>query len=227
MLQVSNKLHGCRFKLQESAKKLQECMNGLEKEHAWQDHTAQLTGLLELHATAIQVTLHKHPYTESQAWYGMPHCFLPQKSVVSNHETFVQCAVASYFQAPAPTAVIVSCSSSRRHQNMHHYNICPLQDAKSWLETSAATGTTFDADLRPVTPGNQDATPWGEAKADAAWDSPEQLQLEDGEQYEANDILSIAAPDDFQVVGSKKKKSGRQQNAPGNTSGRGRRQGKR
>ena len=66
MLQVSNKLHGCRFKLQESAKKLQECMNGLEKEHAWQDHTAQLTGLLELHETAIQVTLHKHPYTESQ-----------------------------------------------------------------------------------------------------------------------------------------------------------------
>jgi len=102
-----------------------------------------------------------------------------------------------------------------------------LQDANNWLETSAATGTTFDADLRPVTPGNQDATPWGEAKADAAWDSPEQLQLEDGEQYEANDILSIAALDDFQVVGSKKKKSGRQQNAPGNTSGRGRRQGKR
>ncbi len=109
---------------------------------------------------------------------------------------------------------------------MHQYNIANLQDAKNWLETSAATGTTFDADLRPVTPGNQDATPWGEAKADAAWDSPEQLQLED-EQYEANDILSIAAPDDFQVVGSKKKKSGRQQNAPGNTSGRGRRQGKR
>lgn len=106
---------------------------------------------------------------------------------------------------------------------MHQYNIANLQDAKNWLETSAATGTTFDADLRPVTPGNQDATPWGEAKADAAWDSPEQLQLED-EQYEANDILSIAAPDDFQVVGSKKKKSGRQQNAPGNTSGRGRRQ---
>ncbi len=103
-----------------------------------------------------------------------------------------------------------------------------MQDAKSWLETSAATGTHFDADLRPVTPGNQDATPWGEAKADAAWDSPEQLQLEDGEQYEANDILSIAAlEDDFQLVGSKKKKPGRQQNVPGNTSGRGRRQVKR
>ena len=57
MLQVGNKLHGCRFKLQESAKKLQECMNSLEKEHAWQDHTAQLTSLLELHQTAIQVTL--------------------------------------------------------------------------------------------------------------------------------------------------------------------------
>ena len=108
-------------------------------------------------------------------------------------------------------------------------NVANLQDAKSWLETSAATNTTFDAHLRPVTPGNQDATPWGEAKADAAWDSPEQLQLEDGEQYEANDILSIAAlEDDFQVVGSKKKTSGRQPNARGNTSGRrGRRQGKR
>ncbi|DBB04235.1 TPA: hypothetical protein ACH3X1_013259 [Trebouxia sp. C0004] len=153
--EVCNKLHGCRFKLQESAKKLQECMNSLEKEHAWQDHYAQLTSLLELHQTAIQ-------------------------------------------------------------------------DAKSWLETSAAAGTTFGADLRPVTPGNQDATPWGEAKADAAWDSPEHLQPEDGEQYEANDILSIAALDDFQVVGSKKKKSGRQHNAPGNTRcARGRRQGKR
>lgn len=78
-----------------------------------------------------------------------------------------------------------------------------------------------------MTPGNQDATPWGEAKADAAWDSPEQLQVEDEEQLEANDILSIAALDNFQVVGSKKKK-GRQQNASGNTNGgRGRRQGKR
>ncbi|KAL0040884.1 hypothetical protein WJX79_008605 [Trebouxia sp. C0005] len=85
--EVGNKLHGCRFKLQESTKKLQECMNSLEAEHAWQDHTAQLTSLLELHQTVIQ-------------------------------------------------------------------------DAKSWLETSAATGTTFDAGLRPVTPGNQDATPW-------------------------------------------------------------------
>ncbi len=113
-------------------------------------------------------------------------------------------------------------------KSVHRYNVANLQDAKSWLETSAATGTNADADLRPVTPGNQDATPWGEAKADAAWDGPEQLQLEDGEQYEANDILSIAAlDDDFQVVGSKKKK-GRQQNASGNTSGgRGKRQGKR
>ena len=65
MLQVGNKLHGCRFKLQESAKKLHECMNSLEKEHAWQDHTAQLTSLLELHQTAIQVPLHKHFYTQS------------------------------------------------------------------------------------------------------------------------------------------------------------------
>jgi hypothetical protein len=48
----------------------------------------------------------------------------------------------------------------------------------------------------------------------------QQLQLEDVEQYEANYILSIAAlEDDFQFVGSNKKKSGRQQNAPGNTSG--------
>jgi len=37
---------------------------------------------------------------------------------------------------------------------VHQSNVANLQDAKSWLETSAATGTTFDADLRPVTPGN-------------------------------------------------------------------------
>ncbi len=92
MLQVGNKLHGCHFKLQESAKKLQECMNSLEKEHAWQDHTAQLTSLLELHQTAIQVTLHKHPYTESQVWYGLPHCLQPQSllSAVMTHLCTVQ-----------------------------------------------------------------------------------------------------------------------------------------
>ena len=56
MLQVSNKLHGWRFKVQESSRKVQECMNGLEKEHAWQEHTAHLTTLLHCHITALQVT---------------------------------------------------------------------------------------------------------------------------------------------------------------------------
>ena len=56
-LQVSNKLLGYRFKLQESGQKLQDCMNSLEKGHTWQEHTAQLTSLLDLHQTVIKVNL--------------------------------------------------------------------------------------------------------------------------------------------------------------------------
>ena len=50
-------LHGHRFKLQRSAKKLQECMNNLEKEHAWQSYTTELSGHLDQHQALIQVCL--------------------------------------------------------------------------------------------------------------------------------------------------------------------------
>ena len=55
-LQVSNKLHGQRFKLQETLSKLQDCMNLLEKEHAWEQHAVDLSGPLEQHQTNVQVT---------------------------------------------------------------------------------------------------------------------------------------------------------------------------
>ena len=56
-LQVSNMLDGHRFKLQNSAKKLQECMNNLEKEHAWQGYNTELSSRLEQHQALIQVCL--------------------------------------------------------------------------------------------------------------------------------------------------------------------------
>ena len=53
--QVLNKLHGQRFKLEESLKKLQECMNLLEKEHAWQDHVDELSLPMQQHQAVVQV----------------------------------------------------------------------------------------------------------------------------------------------------------------------------
>ncbi len=38
-IQVGNKLHGQRFRLTESVKKLQDCMNNLEKERAGRSMT--------------------------------------------------------------------------------------------------------------------------------------------------------------------------------------------
>ncbi len=76
-------------------------MNSLEKEHAWQDHTAQLTSLLELHQTAIQATLHKH-WKPGLVWYATLLTTL--KSVVSNHDTLVQCSDATCFLAPATSS---------------------------------------------------------------------------------------------------------------------------
>ena len=54
-MQVLNKLHGQRFKLEESLKKLQECMNLLEKEHAWQDHVDELSLPMQQHQAVVQV----------------------------------------------------------------------------------------------------------------------------------------------------------------------------
>ena len=54
-MQVGNKLHGQRFKLQEGLKKLQDCMNLLEKEHAWQDHVEDLKDLVQQQRGVLQV----------------------------------------------------------------------------------------------------------------------------------------------------------------------------
>lgn len=56
-MQVANKLHGQRFRLQECVTKVQECMNSLEKEHAWEDHTTHLASLLDHMRTLVQASI--------------------------------------------------------------------------------------------------------------------------------------------------------------------------
>lgn len=53
--QVLNKVHRQRFKLQESLKKLQDCMNLLEKEHVWQSHVDELSSPVQQHQAVVQV----------------------------------------------------------------------------------------------------------------------------------------------------------------------------
>lgn len=55
-MQVLNKLHGQRFKLEESLRKLQDSMNMLEKEHAWQDHVDELSLPMQQHQAVVQVS---------------------------------------------------------------------------------------------------------------------------------------------------------------------------
>lgn len=203
VLQVSNKLHGWRFKVQESSRKVQECMNGLEKEHAWQDHTAHLTTLLHCHLTALQVTCTCH-----------------------TSEVLACCSADSRHEC-APCASLLGRACLTDVALLDMTKLCAygktqlwtFQDTQGWLEMGDASSTQVDAASRPMTPGNQDATPWGEAKADASWDTQQQQQLEDIEKYPEDEFLDIAAPDDFQVVGRKKKKTGRQ-GLPGGVRGR-------
>ncbi|DBA81849.1 TPA: hypothetical protein ACH3X1_007568 [Trebouxia sp. C0004] len=54
--EVANKLHGQRFRLQECVTKVQECMNSLEQEHAWEDHTTHLASLLDQMRALVQET---------------------------------------------------------------------------------------------------------------------------------------------------------------------------
>lgn len=54
-IQVLNKLHGQRFKLEQSLRKLQDSMNLLEKEHAWQNHVDELNAPMQQHQAMVQV----------------------------------------------------------------------------------------------------------------------------------------------------------------------------
>ena len=54
-MQVLNKVVGQRFELQESLKKLQDCINLLEKEHAWHSHVEELTVSVQQHQAVVQV----------------------------------------------------------------------------------------------------------------------------------------------------------------------------
>ncbi len=56
-VQVANKLHGQRFRLRECVTKVQECMNSLEKEHAWEDYTTHLASLLDQMRTLVQASI--------------------------------------------------------------------------------------------------------------------------------------------------------------------------
>lgn len=59
-IQVLNKLHGQRFKLEQSLKKLQDSMNLLEKEHAWQNHVDELNVPMQQHQAVVQVGVCMH-----------------------------------------------------------------------------------------------------------------------------------------------------------------------
>ncbi|KAL3152107.1 hypothetical protein ABBQ32_001211 [Trebouxia sp. C0010 RCD-2024] len=138
--EVLNKVHRQRFKLQESLKKLQDCMNLLEKEHVWQSHVDELS------------------------------------SPVQQHQAVVQ-------------------------------------DIKDWLAGDGPNGSVDPAEVGPTTPTKQ-AVPWGEAKADASWGSPDQQQPEVLDDYGYDDVFDDES--DFTVVQSKRKKKGRQAARPGN-----------
>ena len=97
-----------------------------------------------------------------------------------------------------------------------------MQDTKAWLTADDAKGGNGQAAVGPQTPEKARGTPWGEARADAAWDSPEKDHPELAHDYGNIDVFDDES--DFTVVESKKKKKGRQQATPGNVPrGRGQR----
>ena len=62
--------------------------------------------------------------------------------------------------------------------------------------------------MGPQTPEKPANLPWGEAKADASWGSPEKEQFEVLNDYRYEDVFDDES--DFTVVESKKKKKGKQ-----------------
>lgn len=94
-----------------------------------------------------------------------------------------------------------------------------MQDTKAWLAADDARAPEDPADVAPLTPEKSKGTSWGEARADASWDSPGKDLPSDPfddplHDYKLGDVIDDES--DFTVVESKKKKKGRQQAAAGN-----------
>ena len=91
-----------------------------------------------------------------------------------------------------------------------------MQDTKDWLKGDEQTTTVEQAEAGPATPEKPGSIPWGEAKAGASWNSPEQEQPELADDYGYEDVFNDESFDDWAVVENKKKKKGKQAARPGN-----------
>lgn len=97
-----------------------------------------------------------------------------------------------------------------------------LQDTKDWLKGGESKAIKDSAQAGPQSPDKSGSVPWGEAKADASWGSPEKEQLEVLDNYGYDDVFDDES--DFTVVEGKKKKKGKQAAGVGTVPrGRGRR----
>ena len=90
-----------------------------------------------------------------------------------------------------------------------------LQNTQAWLKEDDFKADSESAQVGPMTPEKPGGAPWGAAKADAAWESPEKLQEQPEllDDYGYDDVLDDHS--DFTVVESKKKKKGRQATGAG------------
>ena len=87
-----------------------------------------------------------------------------------------------------------------------------MQDTQDWLKLDDCKGADDQTEDSPATPEKQGGITWGEAKADASWNSPEQEQPELSHDYGCNNVFD---DDSFQVV-SKKKRKGKNAARSGN-----------
>lgn len=89
-----------------------------------------------------------------------------------------------------------------------------MQETRDWLTGNGPNGTVDPAEVGPTTPTKPGAVPWGEAKADANWNSPDKEQPQVLDDYGYDDVFDDES--DFTLVQSKRKKKGRQASRPGN-----------
>lgn len=90
-----------------------------------------------------------------------------------------------------------------------------MQDTKDWLKGDESQQSAVEqAEAGPATPEKPGSIPWGEAKAGASWNSPEQEQPELADDYGYDDVFNDESFDDWAVVENKKKKKGRPGNVP-------------
>lgn len=91
-----------------------------------------------------------------------------------------------------------------------------MQETKDWLKGDDHKSNVEPAEDGPATPEQPVGVPWGEAKADASWNSPEKEQPELLDDYGYDVVFDDESFDDWAVVGSKKKRKGKQVARGGN-----------